>query len=364
MRFTRWIRALTPFLLLSLLAVPVGALAQTKSQVDQAKREQDAALSELQSADTALEEALAEYQDINAQLEDLTYRITRMIDRIKDDEAEVRDLKQLAQDLVVEAYMNGGTGILDIAMNADSIQQVLTRQVLLECASDHNLGTLDRLEALQQDLDRKKEALREDEALVADLSALAEENVGQLDEARATKAQVYADAKTNYSETYAAYEAAERARKIAEAAKKRGAAGGLPEGAIPGFICPIPSGASFINDWGFPRSGGRTHKGNDLFAPRGTPVVAVTDGTVRLRSNSLGGIVAYLVGAEATYYYAHLDGYAPGISTGQRVTRGTAIGYVGNTGNAIGTSPHLHFQLHPGGGSPVNPYPTLRAACP
>ena len=100
-----------------------------------------------------------------------------------------------------------------------------------------------------------------------------------------------------------------------------------------------------------------------MFAPRGSNVVAVGDGVVTLKANSLGGIVAYLRTNSASYYYAHLDGYAPGIGSGQRVSAGTVIGYVGNTGNALGTSPHLHFQVHPGFGAPVNPYPTLRAAC-
>ncbi len=364
MRFRRRVRAVTPLLILTLLAfAPVGATAQTKGQVDEAKSERDAAYQMLVDADADLEAALTEYQDINARLEDLTYRITRMVDRIKDDEAEVRDLKQLAEDLVIEAYISGGTGIIDLAMDAGSIQEVLTRQVLIERASEANLVTLDRLEALQQDLDRRKEDLKVNEAEVAELSDQAEANVGRLDEARSVQAEAYADAKANYADVLAEYQAAERARQVAEAARKAGAAGGLPAGTIPGFICPVQGGASFINDWGFPRSGGRTHKGNDLFAPRGTPVVAVTNGTVRLKSNSLGGTTAYLVGAEATYYYAHLDGYAPGIATGQRVAKGTVLGYVGNSGNAIGGATHLHFQLHPGGGAPVNPYPTLRAAC-
>jgi murein DD-endopeptidase MepM/ murein hydrolase activator NlpD len=364
MRCPGRIRALTPLILLSLLAVaPVGATAQTKSQVDAAKSERDAAYQRLADADADLEEAITEYQDINARLEDLTYRITRTVDRIKDDESDLRDLKQLAEDLLIEAYTSGGTGILDLAMDAGSIQDVLTRQVLIERASDANLVTLDRLEALQQDLDRRKEDLKANEAEVAELSDAAEANVERLDEARQVQADAYADAKANYADVLAQYEAAERARKVAEAARKAGAAGGLPAGTIPGFICPVQGGASFINDWGFPRSGGRTHKGTDMFAPRGTPVVAVTAGTVRLSSNSLGGTTVYVVGAEATYYYAHLDGYAPGVSTGQRVSKGTVLGYVGNSGNAIGGATHLHFQIHPGGGAPVNPYPTVRAAC-
>ena len=78
--------------------------------------------------------------------------------------------------------------------------------------------------------------------------------------------------------------------EIAEAAKKSGAAGGLPPGTIPEFICPVAGSVHFTNDWGNPRSGGRTHKGTDMFAARGVPVVAVTDGTLRFSSDGLGGI--------------------------------------------------------------------------
>ncbi len=100
-----------------------------------------------------------------------------------------------------------------------------------------------------------------------------------------------------------------------------------------------------------------------MFAPRGSQVVAVGNGTVTLKTNSLGGIVAYLRTSSASFYYAHLDGYASGISSGMSVSTGTVIGYVGDSGNALGGSTHLHFQIHPGFGAPVNPYPTLRAAC-
>ena len=97
-----------------------------------------------------------------------------------------------------------------------------------------------------------------------------------------------------------------------------------------------------------------------MFAARGTPVVAPVAGIVRHRDNSLGGKSFYLDGDDGNRYYGtHLDSYG----ASGRVAAGAVVGTVGNTGNARFTSPHLHFEIHPGGGSAVNPTPTVRAAC-
>lgn len=96
------------------------------------------------------------------------------------------------------------------------------------------------------------------------------------------------------------------------------------------------------------RSEGRTHHAIDIHAPRGTPVIAVVDGTIRkLHNGSRGGRAIYLMDDDGTtrYYYAHLDGYAQGLYEGQRVERGEIIGYVGDTGNAAPGDYHLHFSV-------------------
>jgi murein DD-endopeptidase MepM/ murein hydrolase activator NlpD len=115
------------------------------------------------------------------------------------------------------------------------------------------------------------------------------------------------------------------------------------------------------NTWHGPRSGGRQHEGQDIFAKRGTPVLSATDGYVtRIGENSLGGHTVFVMGAGGrSYYYAHLDSYAPGISVGDWVTTDRVLGYVGTTGNAQGTPPHLHFGVYTTTGA-INPLPLLR----
>ena len=97
-----------------------------------------------------------------------------------------------------------------------------------------------------------------------------------------------------------------------------------------------------------PRGGGRVHGAIDILAPRGTPVVAATDGEVfRMRQSSAGGITAYLIddARRYIYYYAHLDHYSDQITEGLKVEQGFVIGYVGTSGNAPPDTPHLHFQV-------------------
>jgi peptidoglycan LD-endopeptidase LytH len=115
------------------------------------------------------------------------------------------------------------------------------------------------------------------------------------------------------------------------------------------------------DNFGAPRDGGkRKHRGIDIFAPRGTEVLAVADGVITfIGEQSLGGRVIWLRAWDGTaFYYAHLDRWAPGLREGMWVRSGEPIGYVGNTGNAIRTPPHLHFQIVLRD-EVLNPYPHL-----
>ena len=125
------------------------------------------------------------------------------------------------------------------------------------------------------------------------------------------------------------------------------------------WACPVP-GARYFNDWGFPRSGGRLHVGNDLFAPLGTPVLAPVSGTIDFLEGPVGGLQFRLYGDDGTTYIgSHLSAI---VGTDGYITAGSQVGAVGDTGNAAGSRPHLHFEAHPGDGPAVNPYPTLQQA--
>lgn len=114
--------------------------------------------------------------------------------------------------------------------------------------------------------------------------------------------------------------------------------------------------------WGAPRSGGRTHEGQDIFAPKGTKILSATNGYVyRIGENNLGGqTVSVISSGGRIYYYAHLDEYAPNLKVGDPVTTRTVLGFVGTTGNAQGTPPHLHFGVYTFGfGGAINPLPLI-----
>ena len=124
---------------------------------------------------------------------------------------------------------------------------------------------------------------------------------------------------------------------------------------------PSPLPKQHLTDtWGGARSQGRSHEGIDIFAPRGTPVQATTQGIVsKVGENTLGGRVVVVVGpGGAGHYYAHLEDYAD-IAPNDWVNAGDIIGYVGDSGNAKGTPTHVHYGIYING-SAVNPYPLLQ----
>jgi hypothetical protein len=159
-------------------------------------------------------------------------------------------------------------------------------------------------------------------------------------------------------------------------------AAAAPLKAVPPLIFPVVGGATYSDDFGQPRAGG-PHQGNDLMADRHTPAVAVEGGKVKFWTTSASaGCMLYLYGdSGTTYLYIHLNNdltakndnrgkcvagtaYAPGMKDGMHVAAGQLVAFVGDSGDANGISPHLHFEVHPNDGAAVDPYKYLRKAQP
>jgi len=367
------------------LAVPISASAQTQGDVDraqegvdQAEAAKEQAYQDLIAANQAVGEAIAELEALDEEIHELEYLIGRLSSQIEEFDERVSGLQESARDVVLEAYVSGGSGLVNAAFAAGTIQDLLTSQVLIDNAADRDLASLDQLAAVNRQNDRLKEELAEKEAEIEVARAAQAAVVKKLEAAREHAEEVLANAEENHVEAVARYKDELRQKAEADAARRRAeaaaaaasaaqraasaSAAGAPVSVSGGLACPVAGSVWFVDTWGASRSGGRSHKGTDMAAGYGTPLVAMTSGSIRMNWNSLGGRQTYLYGDNGWfYYYAHLSGYAAGMSSGQRVSRGQVLGYVGTSGNAA--TSHLHFGMGRTGGSLVNPYPTLRRIC-
>lgn len=217
---------------------------------------------------------------------------------------------------------------------------------------------------LREQAEELARELAEEEAQQTALVAQLREDATEAEASLARVSTRQAELASLLAARRAAEEAA--ARQATSGAGIAGSAGGP---FVPGGVCPVVgavAGRDFSNDWGYPRSGGRTHQGNDVFADSGTPIVAIDDGVV-IRVNradtGLGGLaVTYRTGDGTEWYNAHLETVEADIEVGDSVERGEQIGTVGTSGNARGTPPHNHIGRKYGG-SWVNPWPTIAPLC-
>lgn len=305
---------------------------------------------------------------------ELESRATQTRDRLGALEGQVRQM-------AIRQYLRSGAP--ESWMGEGDLTDRVRAQALLRSVTQQQADAIDSYRATRAELEETKEALGEQlgarREAVADLRRERARISAEL--ARLTAAQKAHEARIAAEKAAAAKAAADKAAAAKAAAARtpvdrprlaRTAAPAItkavPSAEEPGrvlgsgeWICPVQGARAFSNDWGQPRSGGRRHKGNDIFASRGTPVVASVAGTVKGHNSSLGGISYYLSGSDGnTYFGTHLDRLS---GASGRVDAGTVVGYVGSSGNASASSPHLHFEIHPGGGGAVNPYPTLSRHC-
>ncbi len=294
---------------------------------------------------------------------------------------------QMQAEVFVDILRNNGSDALDqydaARQDLEANQEELAgRRVEIEQQQDVYTQLQQDAEAEVERLRSVEEGRLQDEAVKKALQEQQAAASARLQEQSRRQAELAAKFQPNPglaqpAAVPAADGAAESPATVATIVPNSGASGGTSGGrtgtqgigsSAPGFdtgagyvdniLCPM-GGAAYGDTWGAPRSGGRRHEGVDMLAPAGAPIVAVVSGNVTFKRNVLGGNAASLVGDNGNrYYYAHFSGYE---GASRPVAQGEVIGYNGDTGNAAGT-PHLHFEVHPGGGLAVNPTPSVRAA--
>ena len=279
-------------------------------------------------------DAAARYTNAQSSFEDLGNKIADLEQRIAAGEARREELRGIAERRAVVAYKTQGSDRAAI-LNAQNPGEGARSSVLLDRANQADNAAVADLAVVNADLAAQRDQLAEDSR---DYS---------------TYRQRLADESKMLDTKVAAADMAVR-----EVQAKR-AAEGLGAPVVDGLVCPVP-GAAFSNDFGQPRTG-HTHQGNDMFAPMGTPDLAVIGGNITYGDGGSGGMGAYLEGDNGvTYVYYHLSEYVGGP---RRVAQGEVVGKLGMTGNA--GAPHTHFETRPGGRTApaVNPYPTLVKIC-
>ncbi len=338
---------------------PPPASAVTKAQVDAACADSAEQHRDYRAAQQRFFDSTAAYDALLVDIERLEGRQDRIQTSVDNSETRRSEIEDAIEQQAVEIYMQGGTSTPGVILSASSLDQFLTTTEFLSSAAVGGQRSMrdlmaqkGELERFQVDLDLVHEELTAKSMEASDL-------VEEMNSAMDAEQAAYDRLSTRCRDLTAKYDA-EQAERAARA--KQRASGSVQVGS---FICPFtPGRTQFTNSWGAPRSGGRGHRGTDMFAPWNEPMYAVASGTVYIRNGGLGGKVIWLTANNGVaYYYAHLNDW--NVGNGQRVNQGQTIGFNGDSGNARGGRPHLHFEIHPGGrGSPaVNPYPTLISAC-
>ena len=386
---TRFPRTL---LALLVMAVALPATAQvTDEDIDRARNEVNEVMAEAQALGDEVQDAWSRQFALDREITDLNASIERA--RVKIVETE----KKL-EEVAVEMYMGSSTAASMQVLFSASDESYGAGVEYLRNVTGNDADVINQLRSFRVELDRQtgrlEEASAEQEILTAELEAKAGNLQGQLIDAQAVydglvAQQAAEEAARRAAEEEARRRAAEEAARNATTTTGPGSDNSEDDAESPtetttpaeetpdttpsepppppsssGGACPVAGAVSFTDSWGDARSGGRAHQGVDMIAARNTPIVAIYSGTIqRLTDGNLSGLAIWFRSDGGdTFFYAHLESFAD-VSAGQSVSEGEVIGYNGSSGNAPEFLPHLHFEYHPGGGGPVNPYPLVRDLC-
>jgi peptidoglycan hydrolase CwlO-like protein len=341
---------LCSILALMLVSIPLGTvygdtLSDKQEQAKQAKAQLQANQAELNRLTAALNQTESQLASVEASID-------RNQQELDVAEAELSRFKGILNQRVKAMYMEGNASSLEVMLDSTSFDEFLNSYDYMRMIGDYDTDMVQSTRNLMGEIAVKRASLENSKAQYQTQAASQASQRSAIQAKLAEQQSIIASLDSDISAMVSQQVSSSR-----NSGSGGGGGGYWDVGPVNGLYFPVAGPHSFTNDWGAPRSVGRTHKGTDVMANYGVPCVAITSGRVEQRSGGNAGYYVALFGDNGNlYYYMHLQSFA---ATGH-VGAGTVIGYVGDTGNARGC-PHLHFEFHPGGGGPVNPYPLLKA---
>ncbi len=381
--------------LISVAATVAGAAPPSKEDVQRARerleRIEDALgdiRAQLAGTQLRLNDAASRIEQQQIALEKVTTDLVRTQAALDRARARYEKIRARLNERAAVAYMTGPASNIDFILDADNVADLTDRLayvgalarsdagLAVQVANQKNIltateATLENQQAREiSELERVREQRRE-------VAELFDHQQGLLDEQERLEGaaeRTFKKRKADYRD-WLEQQAAEQKQQDANGG---GVWNGRPLVPFEHLFqqCPVGQPRGYGDGFGAPRYAGgyRLHKGVDMFAPMGTPVYAPFGGQAYTSSNSLGGYVVFVVGAQGRVYNAHLSAYSE--NSNSTVSAGEVIGYVGSSGNS--GAPHLHFEFHPNsmpGSWPtsyygysviedaINPYPMLVQAC-
>ncbi|MGH2572619.1 MAG: murein hydrolase activator EnvC family protein [Actinomycetota bacterium] len=341
-----------------------AASAKLNELIDTIK-DQAATLNALQSEANTL---LADITEVETRIAATQAKIVAKQQEIRDATDELQATQEQLDQRAHVAYENGPASSLEFLLGASSLSDLADRVEFVNAAAQSDQDLIDQLTVRRTLLQTKQdefEALRTDlRSQQAGLESQYEELEANLASAQETLDRLNAD-KAEAEDLVKELEAKrnreiEEARRLAEALEQQGHGGDSIDGVLE--VCPVDPPRAYASTFGQPHhhpGWDHLHQGNDILAPYDTPIRAPFAGTAVDASNDTGGLSVKVFGSKGYVYNAHMSA----IGTLGQVSAGAVIGYVGDSGNAQGASPHDHFEWHPGNGAAVDPYPYLNSVC-